>query len=200
MVDRETNELLCRVGPGTPMGELLRRYWMPIAPKAEIDEIRKKQVRLLGENLLAFKDGLGRYDLLAEECSHRGASLCYGKVERDGIGWPYHGWKYDAHGNCLEQPAEPPQAASKNTIRHPAYPVQEWGAAFGYPGPSPAPLLPRYDVLVKEDCIRQIEIRPVHECNWLQPMENTVDPAHFYWLHAYTGGFQGNARNDLEDE
>ena len=74
------------------------------------------------------------------------------------------------------------------------------GLLFGYLGPAPAPLLPRYDVLVKEDCARQIEIRPVHECNWLQPMENTIDPAHFYWLHAYTGGFQRNGRDDLEDE
>ena len=201
MLDRETNELLCRVGPGTPMGELLRRYWMPIGPKAEIDEMGKRPVRLLGENLLVFKDGKGRYGLLAEECSHRGASLCYGKVEQDGIRCPYHGWKYDIHGNCLEQPAEPPEATSKDSIRHRAYPVQGVGGLlFGYLGPSPAPLLPRYDALVKEGCIRQIEIRPVHECNWLQPMENSVDPAHFYWLHAYAGGHQANARDDLKDE
>lgn len=107
-----------RVGPGTPMGELLRRYWMPIGPQAEIDEMGKRPVRLLGEHLLVFKDGQGRYGLLAEECSHRGASLCYGKVEQDGIRWPYHGWKYDVSGNCLEQPAEPPEATSKNSIRH----------------------------------------------------------------------------------
>lgn len=201
MLDRETNELLCRVGPETPMGELLRRYWMPIGPKAEIDEMIKRPVRLLGEDLLVFKDGQGRYGLLAEECSHRGASLCYGKVEQDGIRCPYHGWKYDVNGNCVEQPAETPETTSKNAIRHRAYPVQELaGLLFGYLGPSPAPLLPRYDVLVKPGCVRQIEIRPVHECNWLQPMENTIDPAHFYWLHAYAGGFQADGRNDLEDE
>jgi len=113
MLDRETNELLCQVGPGTPMGELLRRYWMPIGPVAEVDEMEKRPVRLLGENLLVFKDRQGRYGLLAEECSHRGASLCYGKVEQDGIRCPYHGWKYDVNGNCLEQPAEPPEASSK---------------------------------------------------------------------------------------
>jgi len=201
MLDRETNELLCRVGPGTPMGEWRRRDWMPSGPKAEIDEMGKRPVRLLGENLLVFKDGQGRYGLLAEECSHRGASLCYGKVEQDGIRCPYHGWKYDINGNCLEQPAEPPEATSKNTIKHRAYPVQGLGGLlFGYLGPPPVPLLPRYDALVKEDCVRQIEIRPVHECNWLQPMENTVDPAHFYWLHAYAGGHQANERDDLEDE
>ena len=201
MLDRETNELLCRVGPGTPMGELLRRYWMPIGPKAEVDEMGKRPVRLLGENLVVFKDGRDRYGLLAEECFHRGASLFYGKIEQDGIRCPYHGWKFDINGNCLEQPAESPETSSKDSIRQPAYPVQELGGLlFGYLGPSPAPLLPRYDVLVKEDCIRHIEIRPVHECNWLQPMENTSDPAHFFWLHVYTGGARASEISSLGDE
>jgi len=82
---------MIRVGPGTPMGELLRRYWMPIAPKLEIDEKLKRQIRLLGEDLVVFKDARGRYGLMAEHCSHRGASLFYGKVEEDGIRCPYHG-------------------------------------------------------------------------------------------------------------
>lgn len=201
MLDRETNELLCCVGPGTPTGELLRRYWLPIAPRAEIDEKKRKQIRLLGEDLVAFKDGAGRYGLVAEACSHRGASLFYGKVEADGIRCPYHGWKYDIGGRCLEQPAEPPETAEKNLIRHPAYPVEELGGVlFGYLGSAPAPLLPRYDILVREDWVRRIEIHPALDCNWLQPMENAVDPAHLYWLHGFTGGAPASRdeRNEFE--
>lgn len=189
MLTLEENELLTRVGPGTPIGELLRRYWMPLAPKAEIDEKGKRQLRLLGEDLLVFKDGGGRYGLVAEQCSHRGASLFYGKVEADGIRCPYHGWKYDVSGRCIEQPAEPPDSDYKNSICHPAYPVEELGGVlFGYLGPAPAPLLPRYDILVRQDWLRRIELHPVLDCNWLQPMENAVDPAHLHWLHGLTGG------------
>jgi 5,5'-dehydrodivanillate O-demethylase len=201
MLTLKENELLTRVGPGTPAGTLLRRYWMPLAPKAEIDEKRLRPIRLLGEDLVLFKDGAGRYGLLAEGCSHRGASLCYGRIEADGIRCPYHGWKYDVHGRCLEQPAEPPGSTYKDTIRHPAYPVQELGGVlFGYLGPAPAPLLPRYDILAKEDWVRRIELHPVLECNWLQPMENAVDPAHLHWLHGYTGGAQTfrDERNEYE--
>ena len=199
MLDREMNELLCRVGPGTPVGGLLRRYWMPLAPKLEIDEKGKKQIRLLGEDLVLFKDGQEKYGLVAEQCSHRGASLFYGRLEADGIRCPYHGWKYDVHGRCLEQPAEPPDSTYKDAIRHPAYPVEELGGVlFGYLGPVPAPLLPRYDILVREDWVRRIEIHPVLDCNWLQPMENAVDPSHLYWLHGYTGGAP-TSRDDRMD-
>jgi len=186
---KEMNELLCRVGPGTPCGELLRRYWMPLAPQAEVDEKGMRPLRLLGEDLLLFRDGQGHYGLLAEHCSHRGVSLCYGRLERDGIRCPYHGWKYDVAGKCLEQPSEPPGSTSRDLIQHPAYAVQELGGVlFGYLGPVPAPLLPRYDILVREDWVRRIELHPVLDCNWLQPMENAVDPEHLYWLHGYTGG------------
>src|SRR5712692_7429264 len=201
MLEQETNELLTRVGGGTPMGELLRRYWMPLAPKLEIDEKGKKQIRLLGEDLVLFKDAEGRYGLVAEHCSHRGASLFYGKIEEDGIRCPYHGWKYDVHGKCLEQPAEPPDSNSRENIRHPAYRIEELGGVlFGYLGPSPAPLLPRYDILVRDDWVRRIELHPILDCNWLQPMENAVDPAHLYWLHGYTGGARTtrDERNEFE--
>lgn len=189
MLDQETNDLLCRVGPGTPMGELLRRYWMPIAPRAEVDEKIKRPVKLLGEDLLVFKDGRGRYGLIREACSHRGASLSYGVVDDDGIRCPYHGWKFDVNGRCLEQPAEPPDSNYKDSIQHPAYPVKSLGGLlFGYLGPPPVPLLPNYDILVRNDWLRRIEIHPVLDCNWLQPMENSVDPSHLFWLHGFTGG------------
>jgi 5,5'-dehydrodivanillate O-demethylase len=127
--------------------------------------------------------------LLREQCSHRGASLCYGRIELNGLRCPYHGWLYDAEGACLEQPAEPAGSTYKDLIQHPAYPLQEAaGLLFGYLGPRPAPLLPQFDVIARQDWIRRVEIHPPLDCNWFQPMENAVDPAHTYWLHGYTGG------------
>ena len=188
MLTQEQNDTLTRVGPGTPMGELLRRYWFPLAPQGEVDEVGMRPVRLLGEDLVVFKDGQGRYGLLAEHCSHRSASLCFGLVEQEGIRCPYHGWKYDVEGNILETPPEHNEAIMRS-VKHPAYPVQTLaGLLFGYLGPAPAPLLPRYDILVREDWVRRVEIHPALDCNWLQPMENSVDPAHLYWLHGYRGG------------
>ena len=113
MLDQETNELLCRVGPGTPAGELLWRYWMPIAPKAEVDEVIERPVRLLGEDLIIYNDGLGRYGLLEEHCSHRAVSLWYGKIDGEGIRCPYHGWKDDISGRCLDQPPNPRAARTR---------------------------------------------------------------------------------------
>jgi 5,5'-dehydrodivanillate O-demethylase len=201
VLDQETNQLLTRIGTGTPMGELLRRYWMPIAPRSEIAEKGKRQIRLLGEDLVVFKDATGRYGLVAEHCSHRGASLFYGSIEEDGIRCPYHGWKYDVNGKCLEQPAEPPDSTYKDTVCHPAYPVQDLGGVlFAYLGPSPAPLLPRYDILVRGDWVRRIELHPTLHCNWLQPMENAVDPAHLHWLHGFTGGADTTQDERIEFE
>jgi 5,5'-dehydrodivanillate O-demethylase len=189
MLSAEANERITKVGPGTPAGELLRRYWMPVAPKAEVDELRIRRVRLLGEDLVVYKDDRDRYGLLAEQCPHRSASLAYGRIDDDGIRCPYHGWKYDVSGRCLDQPAEPADSRYKDTIHQTSYPVEEMGGLlFAYMGPSPAPLLPSFDVLARPDWERRIEIHPVLDCNWVQPMENSVDPAHLYWLHGYTGG------------
>ncbi len=189
MLTKEENDLLARVESGTPCGELLRRYWWPLAPKAEIDEVAIRPIRLLGEDLVLFKDGSGRYGLLDEHCSHRGVSLRYGRIEPDGLRCPYHGWKYAVDGRCLEIPSEGPDGTHRDHIRHPSYPVQEMGGVlFGYLGPEPAPLLPRWDIVAREDWVRRVVIHPVLDCNWLQPMENAVDPEHLYWLHGYTGG------------
>ena len=123
--------------------------------------------------------------------------MCYGRIDNDGLRCPYHGWKYDVTGKCLDQPAEPPESTYKDSIQHPAYPVQEAGGVlFGYLGPAPAPLLPRYDVLAREDWVRRVEVHPVLDCNWLKPMENAVDPAHLYWLHGYTGGAPATTRDE----
>src|SRR5262249_18589503 len=190
---QEENELLTRVGAGTPAGELLRRYWHPVAVAGELTEEKPiRAVKLLGERLVVFRLPLGpdeaqpRYGLVAEQCRHRLASLAYGKVDHEGIRCPYHGWKYDLRGRCLETPPEPSDSKYYREIRQPAYPVQKLaGLLFAYLGPEPAPLLPRWDVLVREDGRRWITIESVIDCNWLQPMENSVDPSHLYWLHGY---------------
>ena len=194
MLTKEENELLTRVGPGTPAGELLRRYWHPVGVAGELTEEKAiRAVKILDEKLVVFRDSQGRYGLVGERCPHRSASLAYGRVDAEGIRCPYHGWKYDREGRCLEQPAEPPDSTFKDRIRHKAYPVEKLGGLlFAYLGPKPAPLLPRWDLLVREDGKRWIIIDSVIDCNWLQPMENSVDPAHLYWLHGETGHLVGH--------
>src|SRR5438874_2244568 len=160
MLTKEQNELLTRVGPGTPCGDLLRRYWHPIAAANELTPERPiKRVRVLGEDLVLFKDQAGQYGLLGEHCSHRGTSLYYGFLEDEGLRCPYHGWLYDAAGRCVEQPFEPAQSLMRHTLRHPAYPVEKLaGVLFAYLGPSELkPLLPRWDILVWEKGSRMVE-------------------------------------------
>ncbi len=188
MLTREENELLTQVSRGTPCGELLRRYWHPVAAAGELTaEKPVLPVKILGEELVVFRDRKGNYGLVGEHCPHRLASLAYGRVDEEGIRCPYHGWKFDRRGSCLEQPAEPPGSAFKDHIRHIAYPVQYLGGLiYAYLGPAPAPLLPRWDVLVWEHGKRWIVKESIIECNWLQPMENSVDPSHLFWLHGDT--------------
>jgi 5,5'-dehydrodivanillate O-demethylase len=189
MLSPEENALLTHVGPGTPGGELLRRYWHVAAAAAELTaEKPKKRVRILGEDLVLYRDGNGGYGLVAEKCSHRGVSLYYGFVEEDGIRCPYHGWKYDACGKCIEQPFENQEAGFREKIRHPAYPViKRAGLLFAYMGPADKqPIPPQWDLLVRQDGARKIDICEVLRCNWLQAMENSVDPTHTYYLHSHT--------------
>jgi len=188
MLTREENETLTRVGRGTPAGELLRRYWQAVAAAGELTEEKPiKAVKILGEELVLYRDKSGRYGLVGEHCPHRLASLAFGRVDEEGIRCRYHGWKFDAEGRCLEQPAEPAERAFKAKIKHLAYPVDKLGGLlFAYLGPQPAPLLPRWDVLAWEEGKRWIEVHEVLRCNWLQPMENSVDPSHLYWLHGDT--------------
>ncbi|HZT08815.1 MAG TPA: Rieske 2Fe-2S domain-containing protein [Chloroflexota bacterium] len=194
MLTREENDLLTRVGPGTPMGDLLRRYWQPVCVAGELTADHPvKRVQVLGEELVAFRDSTGRYGLLGEHCSHRGTSLYYGFLEDGGLRCPYHGWLYDASGRCIEQPFEPAQSMMKHTIRHPAYPVETLGGLlFAYMGPPETkPLLPRWDVLVWEDGQRTIRLQETLECNWLQAQENSADVTHTYFLHAHTLKLRG---------
>ncbi|HEX9442695.1 MAG TPA: Rieske 2Fe-2S domain-containing protein [Candidatus Binatia bacterium] len=193
MLSRQDNETMTRVGPGTPAGNLLRRYWHAICPAAEITAQKpKKRLKVLGEELVLFRDGSGKYGLVGEHCPHRAASLYYGTVEPDGIRCAYHGWKFDARGKCLEQPLEPQGRCFKEEINHTAYRIEELaGILFAYMGPRPAPLLPRWDLLVREDGIKKIVVLPEHKCNWLQTMENSVDPAHTFYLHAHQFKIRG---------
>src|SRR5438309_385106 len=140
MLTAEENELLTRVGPGTPAGELLRRYWHPVAIAPDLsDENPVKFVRILGEDLVLFQSKKGELGLLEDRCSHRGASLSYGRVEERGIACPYHGWLHDIQGNCLETPAQPAQNNFCRTEKHKAYPVQKLaGLYWAYLGPQPA--------------------------------------------------------------
>ena len=193
MLSNEINERLTRVGPGTPAGEMLRRYWQPIAAEAELtEETPKRKVRALCEDLVLFRDGRGNLGLIEEQCCHRSASLLYGFIEDDGLRCAYHGWKFDCTGECLEMPFEPDDSPLQKSVKAKTYPVEVLsGLVFAYMGPAPAPLLPRWDALVRDDVERVIHILPELECNWLQVMENSVDPTHTYFLHAHSLTLQG---------
>jgi 5,5'-dehydrodivanillate O-demethylase len=185
MLTKEENEFITRVGPGQPAGELLRRYWHPVAYVQELtDENPTAFVRILGEDLVIFRDKSGNVGLIGDHCPHRGASMLYGRVEERGIACAYHGWLFDTQGICRETPAEPPDSLFRLTVKHTAYPVQRFiGMYWAYLGPLPAPVIPRYDLWVRKDGKRRLYLQPQLDCNWVQPMENSVDPAHLQILH-----------------
>ena len=192
---------LTEVGAGTPMGELMRRYWHPIGLAADAGN-EPRQVRVLGEDLILYRDGADRPGLVHPRCAHRGASLIYGRVEAQGLRCCYHGWMFDVQGHCLDQPCEPDGgAALRHNVRQPWYPLQErYGLIFAYLGPPQAkPLLPHYDVLEQLEPGETIEADdssiggggpPIIPCNWLQHWENVVDPFHVPILHGSFSGTQ----------
>ncbi len=200
----EQNERLTRVGPGTPMGDLLRRYWQPIAAESQFVDAagspvgpQTMAVRLLGENLVLYRTGDGRYGLVEPHCPHRRAGLVHGYAEQDGIRCSYHGWKFGLDGQCVHQPYEDMVAEGgrfKERIRAIAYPAQaRFGMVWAYLGPTPAPLIPAWEPLVAPNCFRQIVFHVV-DCNWLQCQENSIDPVHFEWLHNnWEAGRRGDA-------
>ncbi len=194
MLTQEQNDRLTRVGPGTPMGDLMRRYWHPIAASVSLNEENPtKEVRLLGEDLVLFRSAAGDVGLIEPSCPHRKANLSYGVPEPEGIRCAYHGWLFDVNGNCIDQPSEPVGSRFKDKVKLKAYLVEELGGLiFAYLGPTPAPLLPRYDILVWPG-VRQ-SWSAVLPCNWLQCQENSLDPLHFQWLHRYWGGWVMNQK------
>jgi phenylpropionate dioxygenase-like ring-hydroxylating dioxygenase large terminal subunit len=194
----EYDPTLTQVGRGTPMGELLRRYWHPIGLASDA-AATPKTIRALGEDLILFRDGSGRAGLLHPRCAHRGANLFYGRVESRGIRCCYHGWLFAPDGECLEQPCEPNGGRALNLFRQPWYPVEElYGLVFAYLGPiAHRPALPRYDLLETLEPGEWIEAddssigsggAAVVPCNWLQHFENVMDPFHVPVLH---GSFSG---------
>jgi len=191
MLTAEQNELLTRIGPGTPCGDLMRRYWHPIAATSELEgHTWNKRIRLLGEDLVLFKDREGRLGLITEACPHRRASLAFGIPTKDGIRCPYHGWEFSRSGECLAQPNEPEKSQFRHKVKTPAYSVEEQsGVIWAYMGPAESkPLVPRIDGFVREGTIRMLG-RAIVPCNWLQIMENSLDPVHTEWLHGHTWEF-----------
>lgn len=183
MLSTEQNDRLTRIGPGTPAGELLRRYWHPVAVDVELERNPVKAVQLLAEHLTLFKDRQGRLGLVDQRCAHRRVDLRHGIPEMEGLRCPYHGWMYDATGQCIEQPAEDPSHQFASRVKIPAYHVEAMGGLiWGYIGPEPAPLLPRWDIFVGDNVFRQVGTTIV-DCNWLQCQENSVDTVHVEWIH-----------------
>ncbi len=194
MESAEQNRVLTQVGRGTTMGELMRRYWQPFAAAVDLADKYTQRVRLLGEDLILFRNRLGGLGLIAEQCPHRRASFLHGIPTERGIRCPYHGWEFNANGQCLHQPFEADNATFRNKVTTTAYPVQDMGGVlWAYLGPitpaQPAPLLPRFDGFVADGAIR-IMGRVVLPVNWLQIMENSLDPVHTEWLHGHQYEFQ----------
>jgi phenylpropionate dioxygenase-like ring-hydroxylating dioxygenase large terminal subunit len=165
------------------MGEVMRRYWQPVGLSSDVTAAGKpKEIRVMGEELVLFRDDNGKPGLLGLHCSHRLTSLAYGRVEDGGIRCPFHGWLYDVGGKCLEQPAEPEPFCER--IRHLSYPCEESGGLiFAYMGPEEKkPLLPRYEVLVRKDGTRKAGSYKINS-NFLQNLEGALDTAHASFLH-----------------
>lgn len=184
MLTREENETVTKTGPGTPGGELLRRYWQPVALAQELlPQGRPLAVKILGEELVLFRDPAGELGLLGLHCSHRGADLSFGRLEEAGLRCLYHGWLYNVRGRCLDQPGEPPRSQFKEKIQHKAYPCQEAGnIIFTYMGPGEPPLLPAYEILnVPKE--HRFVYKAFSECNYLQGNEGNIDPVHLSFLH-----------------
>jgi len=196
MLSAEENELMCRVGLGTPMGDLLRQYWLPALLARDLPERdgRPLRVRLLAENLIAFRDTEGQVGLLAENCPHRGASLFFGRNEESGLRCVYHGWKFDAGGRCVDMPNEPTESNFKDKIRAIAYPcLERHGVIWVYMGPHAAPPpLPELEWNLVPEGQYFLSAR-VQASNWVQAMEGGIDPSHSAFLHSRL-----NAEEDFE--
>ena len=207
MLSREENELLTRVGPGTPMGNVMRQYWQPVLLGSELPDQDGPplRVRLLGEDLVAFRDTQGRVGLLGANCPHRGAPLFFGRNEDGGLRCIYHGWKFDTCGRCLEMPNIPAASDYREKVRAPSYPcVERHGIVWAYLGPldrpSPPPELDWSELPTEHRLITKQYL----ECNYAQALEGDLDPSHISFLHAPLdakrhGDYQGSAGIPLSD-
>ena len=187
MLTHEENELLCRVEGNAPMGQMMRRYWLPAClaeevPEPDCDPVR---VRLLGEDLVAFRDSDGRGGVMDEACPHRKASLFYGRNEENGLRCLYHGWKFDVDGNCVDMSSEPPESGLCAKVKHHAYPVKECGGVIWiYMGPADEKPAFQRPIFAPADTTRVAHLKVVIETNWAQGLEGAIDSAHSSSLHS----------------
>lgn len=185
MVTPEQQQQLIEIEAGTPMGELLRRYWHPVAASSQLPVGAARPVTLLGETLVLFRASAESLGLLQRSCPHRGVDLSYGVIQECSLVCPYHGWAFDPAGQCTAMPAEPPATTLRSRVRARSYRVEELGGLiWAYLGPEPAPLLPRFDLFVWENGLRDIG-QATLPCHWLQIMENSVDPQHLEAMHGH---------------
>jgi len=186
MLSTEQNDLITRIGPSTPAGALMRRYWQPAALVDELNSNRPiKALRLLGEDLVLFRDEQGRYGLVGRSCPHRGTDLSFGRLENGGVRCAFHGWLFDVTGQCHETPAEPEGSSLCANIRQIAYPVVEKsGILFAFMGPGEPPEFPHFDCFVAPDT-HTFAFKGMIDCNWLQSLEVGIDPVHTSFLHRF---------------
>jgi phthalate 4,5-dioxygenase oxygenase subunit len=189
----EQNDLITRIGPGTACGAVMRQYWQPVALADEFNpaldprmaERPVKAVRILGQDLVLFKDARGQWGLLDRDCPHRGADLSFGRNEGDGLRCPFHGWKFDVTGRCLGTPAEPTGSKLCERVRQRSYPVLEKsGILFGWFGEGEPPPFPAFDCFVAP-ASHTFAFKGLWQCNWLQAFEVGIDPAHPSFLHRF---------------
>ena len=187
MLSKAENDVLCRVGPGTPMGNLLREYWIPALPSAEFPspDSPPKRMRLLGENVVMFRDTKGDVGCFVEACPHRGASLFFGRNEDAGLRCVYHGWKYDVTGQCVDMPSEPAESNFKSKIKVRAYPARDVNhMVWVYMGPRETP--PPFPIF-EINTLAAANVAPpnimMEEANWMQNLEGDLDSAHIDWVH-----------------
>ncbi|HEX5368641.1 MAG TPA: Rieske 2Fe-2S domain-containing protein [Dehalococcoidia bacterium] len=188
MLSKQDNEVLCRVGPGTPMGQLMREYWLPVFISSELPapDSPPVRVRLLAENLIGFRTTSGDVGLVADACPHRGASLFFGRNEEEGLRCVYHGWKFDVTGACVDMPSEPAESNFKTKVHATAYPcVERNGVVWTYMGPRPAgnlPELPDIEPNMLDSGVTAVQ-KVLRECNWMQGLEGDIDTSHLAYLH-----------------
>jgi len=194
MLSNADNERVTRTDAGTPGGNLMRRYWQPVALSEELKDHTPIAVSVLGEALVLFRDETGKPALIGRYCPHRRVDLSYGRVEAGGLRCLYHGWVMGSDGSCLEQPGEPATSNYKQRVRHPAYPCQEAGQIiFGYLGEGHIPMLPKFEYF-EADPSRYFVTKQYHACNYLQGLEGYVDPQHLSFLHRFTTGHSPDQR------